>query len=422
MSLLTCHGWSRPRNGLCGTIYGVATAVKSLDLSVAAIHGPAFWGWRPRQSSHETLAYRAAYGGFTVAGLIEALFLHAAASARVGLFIALAASVAAWSAVGQIEIIPVFPSVRLAIRMVSGVSILSTFGALAGDQFGLRVWPLSVALGIELYITMRSIGVSATGASVYRSVVVSSAHLAVAGILLVIASVGTVGLDFDALLPLYAGIHVQLAVTLVSFEFARRFRDSIAEELDASSVRGRASGLGARTSWLHDTAISDLKGLLNSSRKDDAEFLAESIARIEDELRDEYLQLQMVEANEVDLGAVMYRYARKFRSQGRVIDLPGLEVSQTMVDGSTGQRFKGFLDVAVQNAVDAGAQRVTITVEPERDYFIVAVSDDAGGFDHELAMAGGSLTRLKRDSTTGIEILVTESGTKISTRIELAVS
>lgn len=391
---------------------------KNFDLAAAVLHGPAYWGWQPASSRGEALTYRCAFGGFTFGGLVEALLLNAANLARIVLFFGLAASVAAWITLGQTEIAPLPPSVRMLIRVVAGISMLGTFGALAGDAFVLRVWPLAVALGVEFQITLRSIGVQATGVSLYRSALFSVVHLAVAMALILVAFTSFSPVEFDEALTIYVGMHLQLMIIMITVEVTRRLGNAASEDLEAAALRGRAAGLGARTAWLHDTAISDLKGLLKSSKKHDPEFLVNSIARIEDDLRDEYLELQMAEANEVDLGAVMYRYARKFRSDSRSIDLPGLDVSQIMVDGVTGQRIKGFLDVTVQNAVDAGASRVAITIEPTADCFEVSVEDNAGGFDHRLASAGGSLTRLQRDSLGGVNMASTDEGSRLSTRIE----
>ena len=198
----------------------------------------------------------------------------------------------------------------------------------------------------------------------------------------------------------------------------RRINGRRLEALGDAKAAGRIAGLGARTAWLHDTAISDLKRLLSSSQKDDAAYLVDEIARIEDDLRDDYLNLQITEANEIDLGALMWRYARKFREDDREIVLPPSDVNRMVVKGSVAERIKRFFDVAVQNAVDAGATRVSIVVKPENDGFEISVEDNAGGFDSNLSHAGGSLTRLRRDFDWEISIRMTVDGSRVFARIE----
>ena len=385
---------------------------------MATLHGPGHWGWVAKDAPVSALVYRGAFGGFVATGFVEAVLLNASVVARSLLLSALSLSAAAWVIVGQADILSSHPTARLCVRAVALIVMLGSFGALADDSFIFRFWPFAVAIGIELYLTLSSIGIDETGAGLFRRASLSAANVAVIAVVVGFRLFESAGMNTRTAVTLYLGIVGGASIAIAMFEVMRRISRSQNEALELAKATGRIDGLGARTAWLHDTAISDLKRVRASSRRGDADYLINEIERIEDDLRDDYLNLQITEANEIDLGALMWRYARKFRTGGRQIVLPSSDVNRTVVSGVTAERFKRFLDVTVQNAVDAGASQVSIVVVPEPSGFGIAVEDDAGGFDPDLTHAGGSLTRLRRDFDWQISVESTPLGSNVSTHIE----
>ncbi len=390
----------------------MATLRRDIDLVFAVIQGPGGWGWQWKLGAPE-----GAYGLSLVALLLSAVInvagLNAALFARLFLLTLFVAATATWAYIGFSDLFASKPTIRIFLRLSMIVLLVGSHGAMVNNLLILRMWPLAFVTGFEAYLTLNFVGALPPTLTLWRDGVLSVVHVALTLVLLSVWLLDIWGLTTSDAALLYVSAHVLFGLAIASVEIANRTARIEQSTIATARQKGRLEGVASRTAWLHNTVINEIAGLRNTAIQADAQPVVQEINRIEDQFRDEYLNLGIEEANSVGLGSIFWRYHRRHAPNGTVITQPPAEINRQWVSGNDGKHVRDFLDIAVANAIKAGAHNLKILASVSDTEIVVGLLDDGPGFDPALIHAGGELTRLDRDlegtlvaKTVGQETLV----------------
>lgn len=345
------------------------------------------------------------------------------------------AQFAPWLASGAILSLAIRPmrlllEVRRAVKLWASVlvrSILVT-AALIGllpnsPAYGaLTTWPLAVALGIEAALASWELGITVRPTTWWKQFVLSPLHLGILGAMVaVFVNFGATD-ERGVAIVLYVLVHLYVfigALTAGAFDYVRlRFddREMWAAKLAASSEHRRSAH------WLHDDVSAQLKLVqLRLRRGDlDADETADALQELDHQLRLRQLD-ELYQSGSVRVAEVLQPFLRS--AQGHGIELhavPTFDDAALMLDERTGRTFGRAAAIITNNAIVAGATRLSVQVSSDDDHIELIVTDDAGGFDVDALPPGRALWQLGQELGTGrIESTPIDGGTQVTVVIPL---
>ncbi|WP_370327087.1 hypothetical protein [Euzebya sp.] len=398
-------------------------AVQDLDLAAAVTAGPSYWGWQPVAGPEVAAALAEVLLTAMVASTATAALLGQSATG-----IATASLVAGvWVALGLWLVLGLRAGHRLprlglvvAARLTALSAVVGLWGvAHGGDIRLLALFPLGAAVGLDAFITLRSLGVPVDPRQAAAAVALSGGH---AGLVLGLVGLSVTGLaGFTAAqgLALYVAVVVNVAVAMAAVAGAQR----VAVAVDAGLARHRADEALRRANWIHDEVCGMLIPVRQSIRSGLLDDPGEIVARLDD-IDFELRQLQLSEAashHHLSIADLVQIWGRRIQGAGVELVAPPWEVTSRTLDAADQHRLSRLLGVAVPNALAAKASRITITAECDDRGLHVAVTDDAGGFDTSALPPGHGLHRLREEFGSAIAVSADGSGTTVATTLTGAV-
>jgi hypothetical protein len=306
------------------------------------------------------------------------------------------------------------------IRVVAVIAI-GVSGMLIGPLFGFLVAiTMAVAMGVEAALCAWVLGVAIQPVAWCWSFVRSPLHLGVIGAAIGSAlNIGTLdAVETAALayLMIVASVFGGIAIAAALEYFRRHF----VSEADRTLSDAIAAEHRQAAHWLHDDVSSELKlvQLRLRGTPSSSEDVAQQLFDLDHRLRLRQLD-ELFASGTVNLAEILQPFVRRAQSQGlEITDVPTFDDASATVDPDLGRLFARAVSIVTGNAIAAGATRLAISVASDDDFVTLVVTDDAGGFDLDLAPAGRGLWQLRQDLRGGdIDVARNDDGSTVSVRI-----
>lgn len=303
-------------------------------------------------------------------------------------------------------------------RTAAGCVLIFAVIANAPRWGGVAVWPVAIVFGCEAALCAWRLGLEIRPVGWYRSFLLSALHFGAVGA--VIANVLRSGEDARAAVEYYALFHalaILVCLTAGVLDAVRRAQLD-ADARDAQRIVGEEHR--RRAHWLHDDVSSQLRIVSLKVQHDAAS--PDDVVTMLDEL-DHALRLRQLDellaSGTARLAEIIQPYVRNAQSHGVTIsDVPAFEDASLVVDSATGRLFARAAAIFTSNAIQAGATEIGFHVAHDDRDVVLAVTDDAAGFDLADVPAGralwelshavghGRLTAERRDDRTVVSIRI----------------
>ncbi len=292
---------------------------------------------------------------------------------------------------------------RVVWRTAAYLALIFSCVALLSGWALLAAWPLGVFMGNDVVQSTWALGLPSTPRRWWFRFLVSPVHLGVLGVLTAAVLSGSYPEVVLEVVIIYLSMHLAFLVAGVMVRSAGRF----AAALDRLAARAAASAVERerrhRAHWLHDDVLSEVRltALRVGTGAVSPEQVASELQELDHRLRLRQLD-EMYVGGQVRAADVLQPQLRRVQSLGIALGaVPSVERVGFAVDESTGRLLGRVLAGFTSNAVNAGATRLSYDVEVVGDDIVVAVTDDAGGFDFECIPAGRGLEQLVADLGPG---------------------
>jgi hypothetical protein len=395
-------------------------AARDLDLAAAVAAGPAYWGWRSAAGAELAAMLTAAALAAAVAGSASAGALAMATGGlpKGLLVLGVWCAVATWVAVGAWIGVASRSLVLTAMLRVAAITVLVGLWGAAhdGDMRLLEMWPLGAAIGLDAFVTLRTLGVPVDPRRAVPAVVASGGHAGIVLALVVVASPAAGWVAPRQALALYVGIVVNVVLALLATYGAM----AVSRAVDRDEAAHRAEEARRRANWIHDEVCSLLIPLRQSVRSGlltDTREIAAQLDDIDFELRHVQLE-QTARHGSISLADLVQVWGRRVQAAGIELVAPPWEVTRAALPETARHRASRLLGVAVPNAIAAKAGRITIEADREVGGGIrLAVVDDAGGFDVDQLPPRRGLHRLLTELGDDVHVERLDDGTRVSARL-----
>lgn len=290
----------------------------------------------------------------------------------------------------------------IAWRGLAYVALIASSAALLPRARFLCAIPLGFVGGTDALLAMWTLGLSPHPMRWLKGAVFSALHFGALGALMGVAVFDPNGPTALTALSGYAAMWVGILVAGITVLLVNRFTTLVDEQRAANLERLRARERELRVHWLHDDILSEVR--LATMRIDTEHGTAANTRRelqdLDHRLRLRQLDEQM-RGGEPHLYEIIQPHIRRAQTLGVQIDrVPPLDRTERRVDGETARIVHRVISNLVSNAMNAGATTLGITIEEiqvSSDELLIAVTDDAGGFDLDAVPPGRGLDRLRRE-------------------------
>lgn len=345
------------------------------------------------------------------------------------------AQFAPWLATGAILSLAIRPmrlllEIRRPVNLWASVVVRSVLvtAALIGlvpnsPAYGLlTTWPLAVALGIEAALSSWELGIVVRPTTWWKQFVLSPLHLGILGAMVAVFVNSGASSERSVTLVLYVLVHFYVfvgALTAGAFDFVRRRfddREMWAAKLAAANEHRRSAH------WLHDDVSAQLKLVQLRLRRGelDATATADALQELDHQLRLRQLD-ELYQSGSVRVAEVLQPFLRSAQGHGLELHaVPTFDDAALMLDERTGRLFGRAAANLTNNAIVAGATRLSVQVSSDDHHVELIVTDNAGGYDVDSLPPGRGLWQLGQDLGTGkIESRPIDGGTQVSVVIPL---
>lgn len=270
----------------------------------------------------------------------------------------------------------------------------------------------STAAGPDIAVTLRLLGIGVVDAHLVRRFLRSAVHLgAVAGA----AVLTQLSPELRSLaVRLVVSLYLTAGATATVLFGVTRLRASLEHSIDQDLARTREQLHRDRAHWLHDDVCSEIRSLrlgLESGVVQPPE-VVRHLDDLDHRLRLGQLE-EIMQGGAAGLAEIVQPYIRVVQNRGlRLLDVPTFDTASITLPAPSGRLVQRALAVLVANAVQAGAQSLSIRTTLEDGELVVEVEDDAGGFDVSHRPLGRGLDGLDRDlGPNNLHLATTGTGT-----------
>lgn len=377
--------------------------------------------WHDRADGPPTTRERAAAGLMAAALLLTVLFQCAALASRVDL-LAVAdlttrerdltlLAILSFAAAAALSVRPLqllagsrSPTAgfwwSLTWRGLAYLALIVTTAAVLPRFRFLGAVPLGFVGGTDALLTMWALGLTPKPAVWVKRLVFSGVHFGALG-----ALIGTVVFDPDGpstrtALGFYAAMWTGIAVAATTVLASGRVMavGDAQRRQDEADLREREREL--RVHWLHDDVLSEVKlATLRIESAGDVDAATRELHELDHRLRVRQLE-ELLRGGRPHLYEIIQPHLRRVQSLGVRLDrVPTLDRTSLRVDETTGNLVHRVLANLTSNALNAGATRLSLTIDEGADppSLDVSVTDDAGGFSLTDVEPGRGLALLMRD-------------------------
>lgn len=286
------------------------------------------------------------------------------------------------------------------------------------------IWPIGMSIGIEAAITARLIGHDRTLGTLYRNYSMSPLHLGAISAAVVSAIVAPSSSVDRLVICAICSLEVASLGAVAAYGTLRLLFQHEVQFIEAIQTTERTEEFRRRAHWIHDDVCADLREIRvkMAARSLDHDQVSQELDRLDDRLRERQLD-EMLNGGFVAAAEILQSYVRRAQNAGVFItDVPRFEEASIMLGGETARLLRRCTAGFVANALSAGTTTMAFQIGVEGNDLVLAVTDDAGGFDLANAPAGRGLDSLVRElGADRMTSARSESGTTMMVRISLAV-
>lgn len=292
---------------------------------------------------------------------------------------------------------------RAAWRAVAFSALVLSVIVVSESWYVLAAWTLAVMGGCDAYLTIRALGIAPAPTQWWRRFVASPVHFGIIGAAIAAFVLGSTASTRWEVVWLYLSVHVGIflgGMTVVFLDGLRQFGEG---ERMVERRRVVERERQHRIHWLHDDVLSEIRITALRLRAGDS---SPKRAAMELDELDHRLRLRQLDeiylGGPVRLAEVLQPHLRRMQSLGiDLVSVPSLDVVGRRVDEPLGRAFGRAVAVFTSNAANAGATKLAVEVTVSDDVVVLAVTDDAGGFDLDAVPPGRGLHRLMDDLGRG---------------------
>lgn len=311
--------------------------------------------------------------------------------------------------------------VPLTTRTVCGMATVIATPVLLPSSWFLMTWPVGLAWAANGALALWAVGIQPIALSGLRRLLSSPVSIGVAaafvsfilaGIRSDVVVVGLTTMATSALTLAIAGATVALFDNAYATE-----QRVLAEAEHRVVVREHRR----RAQWVHDRVCAEVRRLrlLHATHAMTLDEVGSALDELDHRFR--LIQLdELITGGEASVADLLQPFVRDLQNHSiSITEVPTAEEGDLVLAAPVAAQVRQVLANLCSNALNAGATRVGLRVGRDDGHLVVTVSDDAGGFDHQLPIGRG-LDRLRRQLGDGALVLSrTATGTQAECRIAL---
>ncbi len=284
---------------------------------------------------------------------------------------------------------------RVAALMVFSAIWIST----VPPALSLLVWPLGLFIGAEAAVIALLIGHERDVLTLYGNYFTSALHFG--AVSAAFASVLIVRTPSVARLAITGVCSIEIAAiaSVLAFGILRQLFVRELQYVQAIQRDERTDEFKRRAHWIHDDVCADLRELRvrMATHTLDKQQVTRELDLLDDRLRERQLD-EMLNGGLVAAAEILQSYVRRAQNAGVIItSVPRFEEASVMLGGAPARLLRRVTAGFVANALAAGSKSLAFQLSSDGSTLVLAVTDDAGGFDLCDAPAGRGLASLASD-------------------------